>query len=160
MIFSEGLNPWLLGECFWTSRSAKWWILSATLWTLTLHLETSRFWSLTIFRPNIKYHNTVTQIGIMIVIWYGSKGWYQFSSTVSPPFKKHDTSYLNDSYYFKKKWTLTLSAWPLRGRMALKSILWETLFLDQLYFFSLLSLFSCLHPFLKSKFPKKFFDAK
>ena len=101
MIFSEGLNPWLLGECFWTRRSAKLWILSATLWTLTLHLETSRFWSLTIFRPNIKYHNTVTQIGIMIVIWYGSKGWYQFSSTVSPPFKKHDTSYLNDSYYFK-----------------------------------------------------------
>ena len=28
----------------------------------------------------------------------------------------------------------TLPAWPLRGHMALKSILWETLFLDQLDF--------------------------
>ena len=138
MIFLGGLNPWLLGECFWTSRSAKLWILSATLWTLTLHLETSRFWSLTIFRPNIKYHNTVTQIGIMIVIWYGSKGWYQFSSTVSPPFKKHDTI-IKMTLFISKQLTPTLSAWPLRVRMTLKSILWETLFLDQLHYFSFLS---------------------
>ena len=38
-------------------------------------------------------------------------------------------------------WSLspTVSAWPLRGHTALKSILWETLFLDQLHDFSLLS---------------------
>ena len=48
-----------------------------------------------------------------------------------------------------------LAAWPLRGQTALKSILWETLFLDQLHDFSLLSLNSISHPFLKSKFMKK-----
>ena len=36
-----------------------------------------------------------------------------------------------------------------------KSILWETLFLDKLSDFSLLSWNSFLHPFMKSKFPKK-----
>ena len=36
--------------------------------------------------------------------------------------------------------TPTLSAWPLRGLTALEPIFWETLFLDQLYDFSLLSL--------------------
>ena len=56
--------------------------------------------------------------------------------------------------------TPTLSAWPLRGHWALKSILWETLYdiglyLNQLHDFSLLSLNSFLHPFLKSKFMKK-----
>ena len=35
-------------------------------------------------------------------------------------------------------------AWALRGRTALKSILWETFFLDQLHDFSLLSLNSFL----------------
>ena len=35
--------------------------------------------------------------------------------------------------------TLTLSVWPLCGQTALKSILWGTLFLDQLLDFSLLS---------------------
>ena len=49
----------------------------------------------------------------------------------------------------------TLAAWPLRGRTALKSILWETLFLDQLRDFSLLSLNSFLQPFSISKFMKK-----
>ena len=42
----------------------------------------------------------------------------------------------------------TLSAWPLRGHWALKSILWETLFLDKLHDFSLLFLDTFLHPFL------------
>ena len=51
--------------------------------------------------------------------------------------------------------TPTLSAWPLRGHTALKSILWETLFLDQFHDFSLLSLNTLLHPFLRSKFMKK-----
>ena len=51
--------------------------------------------------------------------------------------------------------TSTLSAWPLRGYTALKSILLETQFLDQLHDFSLSSLNSFLHPFLKSKFIKK-----
>ena len=36
--------------------------------------------------------------------------------------------------------TRTLAAWPLRSHTALKSILWETLFLDQLHDFSLVSL--------------------
>ena len=51
--------------------------------------------------------------------------------------------------------TPTLSVWPLRGHTALKSIFLETLFLDQLHDFLLLSLNSFLHPFLKSKFIKK-----
>ena len=51
--------------------------------------------------------------------------------------------------------TPTLAAWPLRRHTALKSILLETLFLDQLYDFPLLSLNSLLHLFLKSKFMKK-----
>ena len=56
---------------------------------------------------------------------------------------------------FNRSLTPTLAEWPLRGHMALKSILWETLFLDQLHDFSLLSLISFLHPFLRSKFMKK-----
>ena len=36
--------------------------------------------------------------------------------------------------------TPTLAAWPLRSHTALKSILWQTLFLDHLHDFSLLSL--------------------
>ena len=51
--------------------------------------------------------------------------------------------------------TPTLAAWPLRGRWALKSILWENLFLDHRYDFSLLSFNSFLHQFMKSKFMKK-----
>ena len=51
--------------------------------------------------------------------------------------------------------TPTLSAWPLRSHWALKSILWETLFLDQLHDFSLLSSNSFLQPFLKSMFTWK-----
>ena len=51
--------------------------------------------------------------------------------------------------------TPTLSAWPLRGHTALKSIFLETLFLDQLHDFSLLSLNKFLHLFLKTKFMKK-----
>ena len=47
--------------------------------------------------------------------------------------------------------TPTLTLWTLRGHTALKSILWETLFLDQLHDFSLLSLNSFLHLFLKSE---------
>ena len=47
--------------------------------------------------------------------------------------------------------TPTLSAWRLRSHRTLKSILQETLFLDQLHDFSLLSLNSFLQPFLKSK---------
>ena len=60
----------------------------------------------------------------------------------------------------KKILTSTLSAWPLRGHTALKSILGETLFLNQLHDLSLLSLNSFLHPFLKSKFMKKFLSTK
>ena len=56
--------------------------------------------------------------------------------------------------------TPTLSAWPLLDNTALKSILWETLFLDQLQDFSLLFLNSFLPSFLKSKFMKKFLDTK
>ena len=59
--------------------------------------------------------------------------------------------------------TSTLAAWPLRGHTALKSILWETLFLDLPHDFSLLSLNYFLHQFLKPKFmwknsltPRKF----
>ena len=48
--------------------------------------------------------------------------------------------------------TPTLSAWLLRSHWALKSILREIIFLDQLHDFSLLSLNSSLQPFLKSKF--------
>ena len=58
-------------------------------------------------------------------------------------------------YFREKYWsrlTPTWSAWPLRGHWALKSILWETLFLDQLGDFSLFSLNSFLQLFLKSKF--------
>ena len=51
--------------------------------------------------------------------------------------------------------TPAMSAWPLCGQVALKSISWITLFLDQLHDFLLLSLNSFLHTFLKSKFPKK-----
>ena len=51
--------------------------------------------------------------------------------------------------------TPTLSAWPLRGHTALKSILRETLFLDQLHDSSLSSSNSFLHSFIKSKFSKK-----
>ena len=43
----------------------------------------------------------------------------------------------------------------LRGHTALKSILWETLFLDKLHDFSLLSSNSFLNSFLESKFMKK-----
>ena len=53
--------------------------------------------------------------------------------------------------------TRTLSAWLLRSHWALKSIFRETLFLDQLHDFWLLSLNSFLHPFLKSKFMLKKF---
>ena len=56
--------------------------------------------------------------------------------------------------------TPTLAAWPLRGRTALKLIFWETLFLDQLHDFSLLSFNSFLHQFLKSKFMKKPLDTR
>ena len=48
--------------------------------------------------------------------------------------------------------TPTLSAWPQCDHTALKSILRETLFLDQLYDFSSLSFNSNLHLFLKLKF--------
>ena len=51
--------------------------------------------------------------------------------------------------------TPMLSAWPLRGHTALKSILWEAVFLDHLHDFSILSLNSCLKLFLKSKFMKE-----
>ena len=51
--------------------------------------------------------------------------------------------------------TLTLSPLPLRGHMALNSILWETLFLDRLHYFFLLSQNSFPHPFLKPKLMKK-----
>ena len=50
------------------------------------------------------------------------------------------------------KLTPTLSAWRLSSHLALKLILWETLFLDQLHDFSLLSLYSFLQLFSKSKF--------
>ena len=43
--------------------------------------------------------------------------------------------------------TPTLAAWPLCGHTALKSTLWETLFLDKLHDFSLISWNSFLHPF-------------
>ena len=59
--------------------------------------------------------------------------------------------------------TPTLAVWALHVHTALSPILLETLFLDQLYVISLLSLYSFVHPFLKSKFmwqnfltPKKF----
>ena len=51
--------------------------------------------------------------------------------------------------------TTQLAAWPLRGHTALKSILWETLFLDQQYDFSLIFLNSFLHSFVKSNFMEK-----
>ena len=60
------------------------------------------------------------------------------------------------SFFF----TPTQSAWPLHGNTALKSIFWETLFLDHLHDFYLLSLNSFLHPILHSKFLKKFLDTK
>ena len=56
--------------------------------------------------------------------------------------------------------TPTLTAWPLSGHTALKSILWATLFLYQLHNFLLLSLNSFLHSFLKLKFMKKILDTK
>ena len=52
----------------------------------------------------------------------------------------------------------TLSAWPLRGHTALKSILCETLFLDQMHDFSLLTLNSFLQPFSKSKFTQTLYQ--
>ena len=55
----------------------------------------------------------------------------------------------------KSRLTPTLAVRPLRGLWAFKSILWETLFLDQLHDFSLLSANSFLHLFLESKFMKK-----
>ena len=48
--------------------------------------------------------------------------------------------------------TPRLATWPLRGHRALKSFLWQTVFLDRLRDFSLLSLNSFFRPFLKSKF--------
>ena len=51
--------------------------------------------------------------------------------------------------------TATLSAEPQCDHMAFKSILRETQFLDQLHDFSLLSLKSFSHPFMKSKFMTK-----
>ena len=48
-----------------------------------------------------------------------------------------------------------LSAWPLSDSTALKSILWEILFLNQLHYFSFLSSNSFSQPFFKSKFMKK-----
>ena len=60
--------------------------------------------------------------------------------------------------HLKRLWSIltpTMAAWPLRGHTALKSILRETLFLNQLHDFSLLSVNSFLHPVLKSKFMRK-----
>ena len=51
--------------------------------------------------------------------------------------------------------TPTLSVWPLRNPMALKSILCENLFLDQLHDVSFLSSNSFFHSFLISKFMKE-----
>ena len=45
--------------------------------------------------------------------------------------------------------------WDSRVQTASKSFLWETLFLDQLHIFSLLSSNSFLHTYLKSKFLRK-----
>ena len=50
--------------------------------------------------------------------------------------------FLNDETSIIQNWlslTPKLSAWLLRGHRALKSILWETVFPDQLEDFSLLS---------------------
>ena len=60
----------------------------------------------------------------------------------------------------QRAFTPTLAAWPSRGHTALKSILWETLLLDQLHDFSLLFLNSFLHPFYKLKFMKKILNTK
>ena len=57
--------------------------------------------------------------------------------------------------YYEYVLTPTPTAWPLRGHTALKSILWEILFLDQLHDFSVLSLNLFLHSFFESKFMKK-----
>ena len=75
----------------------------------------------------------------------------------------------NRNKFRRRKWILNmdsrgtrmftpmLSAGPFRGHTALKSIMWETLFLKQLYYFSLLSINVFLHPFLKSKLMKENF---
>ena len=60
----------------------------------------------------------------------------------------------------KSMLTLTLSAWPLRNHTAKKSILWESVFLDQLHDFSLLSLNSYLQLFFKAKFMKNSYTPK
>ena len=62
---------------------------------------------------------------------------------------------------FKLFLTPTLSIWPLRVHTTLKSIFWETLFLDQLHDFSLLSLNSFFILIYEIKiFEKKFLDTK
>ena len=57
--------------------------------------------------------------------------------------------------YQKYAITPTLSAWSMRGQPAFRSILKQTLFLNQLHELSLLSLNSLLQQFFKSKFIKK-----
>ena len=66
------------------------------------------------------------------------------------------------AYLTSPRWQLTptLSAWPLRGHTVLKSILWETVFLDQMHYFSLLPLNTFLQLFLKLKYMKKFLHTK
>ena len=56
--------------------------------------------------------------------------------------------------------TPTQAAWPLRGHTALKLILWETLFLDKLHDFSLLSSNSFFTHFWNQNSSKKFLQTK
>ena len=52
---------------------------------------------------------------------------------------KEKKEYYGKHYLFSLFLTPRLAPWPLRGHRALKSILWKTLFLDQLHDFPLLS---------------------
>ena len=72
-------------------------------------------------------------------------------SLFTEPSKTRLTHTVKVSFSALKTLTPTLSIWLLRSHWTLKSILRETLFLDQLHDFSSLSLNSFLKPFLKSK---------
>ena len=75
----------------------------------------------------------------------------QLSSSCVTKTQQPDAKELNKIVSRKLMLSPTLSAWLLRSHWTLKSILQETLFLDQLHDFSLLLLNSFSQQFLKSK---------